>query len=34
MPERDWRTQYPNLAALYEKLAKRASFKSTVPPKG
>ena len=33
MPERNWRTQYPNVAALYEKLAQRASFKSTVPPK-
>lgn len=28
----DWRTPYPNLAALYEKLAQRPSFKDTQPP--
>ena len=33
MPERGWRTEYPNLSNLYDKLAKRPSFKSTVPPK-
>ena len=27
----DWRTPYPNLAKLYEKLAQRASFTETVP---
>ncbi len=29
----DWRTQYPNLARLYEKLAARQSFMDTAPPK-
>lgn len=33
LPDRNWRAQYPNLDTLYQKLAKRASFKSTVPPK-
>lgn len=28
----DWRTPYPNLAVLYEKLAQRPSFKDTQPP--
>ncbi len=31
-PQIDWRTQYPNLARLYEKLAARPSFTDTVPP--
>jgi glutathione S-transferase len=30
-PEIDWRTPYPNLAKLQEKLAQRASFADTVP---
>lgn len=30
-PELDWRGQYPNLARHADKLAKRASFKNTVP---
>ena len=30
-PEIEWRTQYPNLAKLYEKLAQRASFTDTLP---
>ncbi len=29
----DWRTQYPNLARHYEKLAARPSFSETAPPK-
>jgi glutathione S-transferase len=33
MPHLNWRESYPNLANLMNKLAKRASFKSTVPPK-
>jgi glutathione S-transferase len=33
MPELNWRKQYPNLSQLFDKLSKRASFKSTVPPK-
>ena len=28
----DWRTPYPNLAALADKLAQRSSFKDTLPP--
>lgn len=32
-PEIDWRGQYPNLARLSEKLAARASFIDTAPPK-
>ncbi len=32
-PQIDWRTPYPNLARHYEKLAARASFSETVPPK-
>jgi glutathione S-transferase len=31
-PELDWRREYPNLARLAEKLAKRASFQETAPP--
>lgn len=30
-PEIDWRTSYPNLAKLYDKLSQRASFVETVP---
>ena len=30
-PDIDWRTPYPNLAKLYEKLAQRASFVDTLP---
>lgn len=30
-PEIDWRTSYPNLQKLYEKLSERPSFKDTVP---
>lgn len=30
-PEIDWRTPYPNLAKLYDKLSQRASFVETVP---
>jgi glutathione S-transferase len=33
-PAIDWRTQYPNLVKLAEKLAKRPSFADTVPPVG
>jgi glutathione S-transferase len=33
-PAIDWRTQYPNLVKLAEKLAKRASFADTIPPAG
>ena len=33
MPDLNWRKQYPNLSQLFDKLSKRASFKSTVPPK-
>jgi glutathione S-transferase len=29
----DWRTSYPNLAKLSDKLAQRASFADTAPPK-
>lgn len=29
----DWRSSYPNLARLYEKLAARPSFSDTQPPK-
>ena len=32
LPDIDWRTPYPNLARLAEKLAHRPSFKDTVPP--
>ena len=31
-PAIDWRSDYPNLAKLADKLAKRASFAETVPP--
>ena len=31
-PEIDWRTDYPNLAKLYDKLAQRQSFIDTAPP--
>ena len=31
-PELDWRRDYPNLARLAEKLAKRPSFQETEPP--
>jgi glutathione S-transferase len=30
-PELDWRTEYPNLVKLVEKLSERPSFKETVP---
>ena len=30
-PEIDWRSDYPNLARLFDKLSERASFKDTVP---
>ncbi len=30
-PNVDWRSDYPNLAALFDKLAARQSFKDTVP---
>ena len=30
-PDIDWRTQYPNLAKLQEKLAQRGSFADTLP---
>ncbi|HEY6772697.1 MAG TPA: glutathione S-transferase N-terminal domain-containing protein [Oxalicibacterium sp.] len=30
-PEIDWRTDYPNLERLYEKLCERPSFKETAP---
>ncbi len=30
-PEIDWRSDYPNLARLSDKLAERASFRDTVP---
>jgi len=32
-PAIDWRTEFPNLLRLADKLAKRASFAETVPPK-
>ena len=32
-PHIDWRSSYPNLAKLYEKLALRQSFIDTAPPK-
>jgi glutathione S-transferase len=28
----DWKTQYPNLRGLYERLSERPSFVQTVPP--
>lgn len=31
-PQISWQAQYPNLAKLYEKLAKRPSFVETMPP--
>ena len=31
-PDIDWRTNYPNLAKLYEKVATRQSFIDTAPP--
>lgn len=30
-PELDWRTEYPNLVKLFEKLSERPTFKETVP---
>lgn len=30
-PELDWRSDYPNLAKLFEKLSERPSFKETIP---
>jgi glutathione S-transferase len=33
MPDLNWRKQYPNLGKVFEKLAKRASFSDTAPPK-
>jgi glutathione S-transferase len=33
-PEIEWRNDYPNLERLYDKLAKRSSFKETEPPPG
>ena len=30
-PEIDWRTDYPNLAKLFDKLSERPSFKDTLP---
>jgi len=30
-PDLDWRSDYPNLARLFEKLSERPSFKETVP---
>jgi glutathione S-transferase len=30
-PEIAWRTEYPNLARLYDKLSERQSFRDTVP---
>lgn len=30
-PEIDWRTNYPNLARLFDKLSERASFKESLP---
>ena len=32
-PAIDWRNDYPNLAKLTDKLAKRASFAETAPPR-
>ena len=32
LPELKWRSTYPNLARLADKLARRKSFKDTVPP--
>ena len=32
LPDLGWRTTYPNLAKLADKLAQRASFRDTVPP--
>ncbi len=32
-PDLDWRTPYPNLAKLFDKLSERPSFKDTVPQK-
>jgi glutathione S-transferase len=32
-PQINWRSQYPNLGKLYEKLAARPSFIETTPPK-
>jgi glutathione S-transferase len=31
-PQIDWRSDHPNLARMYEKLAARQSFIDTVPP--
>jgi len=33
-PHIDWRSSYPNLSKLYEKLALRQSFIDTAPPRG
>ena len=32
MPDLNWRKLYPNLAKLFDKLSKRASFRDTAPP--
>jgi glutathione S-transferase len=31
-PDIDWRSDYPNLARLFDKLSERPSFRDTVPP--
>ena len=33
LPEVDWRSAYPNLAKLTDKLAQRPSFRDTAPPR-
>lgn len=33
LPDSGWRESYPNLAKLADKLARRTSFKDTVPPR-
>jgi len=30
-PEIDWRSDYPNLAKLFDKLSERPSFKDSIP---
>jgi glutathione S-transferase len=32
-PQIDWRSEYPNLGGLYDKLSERTSFRDTEPPK-
>lgn len=32
LPQIDWRTNHPNLAALFERVTQRPSFTSTLPP--